>query len=232
MAKMKWDIDGKGVAPTGGAGYTGPDLPKGSWPAKVKRMTVTKIKSEGANKGKPRISVLLEVTGLTGDKEKYNGAPVWDGLNIIPSSLSFVNAFLHGLTDGSDAAKKAIEAAFWDKDKGPDVKAEDNKSGDKVVHIKKIGAYNVNSPDGALMVQITTKPGADLTGNYRPEITGYIPSKVDNLKDVDSDDDFGDDDDDDDIDDIPDEDEDFEDEDDEDDELLTDSEDLPSGSPF
>jgi hypothetical protein len=225
MVKQKWDIDGKGAPPTGNMGYEGPDLPKGSWPAKVKRMTVTKIKSQGENHGKPRISVLLEVSGLTGEKAKFNGAPVWDGLNIIPSSLGFVNAFLHGLTDGSDAAKRQVESWFWDKDKGPDVKTEENKAGEKVVHIKRIGKYQVNSPDGSLVVQITTRPDSDLNGNYRPAITGYIPSKTSNL--VEAEDDFGDDDDDDiENDDIEDEDDDdIEDDEEEDVNLVSDERD-------
>lgn len=206
MAKQKWDIDGKGVDPQAGLTYEGPDLPKGSWPAKVKRMTVGKIKTASENQGKPRISILLEVqTSDIPDKAKYHGAPVWDGLNIISSSVGFVNAFLHGLTDGSDAEKRAIESAFWDKDKGPDVKREENKAGETVTHIKRIGKYLVNSPNGELMVQITTKAGADLQKNYRPEVTGYIPSKVSNLKDVDPEDDYEEDGEDDYLDDVEDE---------------------------
>lgn len=184
MAKMKWDINGKGVAPADGTnmGYNGPDLPKGSWPAKVKRMTVGKIASNTVNKNKPRISVLLEVqTRHLEDKSlhKYHGHPIWDGLNIIESSLPFVNAFLHGLTDGSEAAKRAVESAFWDDDKGPDFKRVKVEKGPRVgtvdTHIIKIGKYQINSPKGDLMVQVTTKDDHDLKGNFRAMVTGYIP---------------------------------------------------------
>lgn len=202
MPRIKWEIDGKGVGPAGGGmGYSGPDLPKGSYVAKVKRMTLGRIKSQGANHNKPRISVLLEVCGPESAKQ-YFGAPVWDGLNIIDSSIPFVNAFLHGLTNGSESEKKAVESAFWPPN-GPMTKKEANKAGDEIVHITKIGKYAINSPNGECLVQITVRAGRDLNGNYRPEISGYLPysgPKPESLDDDEGDDDddidFGDDDDD------------------------------------
>lgn len=208
--RQKWDINGKGKGAATGEGnrYNGPDLPKGSWPAKIKRMTIGAIgenKKPGAqrgdNDGKPRISVLLEVTGLTGDKAKYNGHPIWDGLNIIESSVPFVNAFLHGLTDGSERAKRAVEAAFWDEDKGPitkRVKVEKGPRAGKVdKHIIKIGKYEINSPKGETIVQVTTRAGTvdfgPNKGDYKCEITGYIPGEATKSKadddDLDEDDD-------------------------------------------
>ena len=244
MVKAKWDINGKGVAASEGGGfatYNGPDLPKGSWPAKLKRVVVTKIKSKGANQGKPRLQVLFEIqTNQLDDeaKHKYHGAPVWDGLNIIAGSEGFVNAFLHSLTDGSKAAKNAIESAFWDADKGPDLKRikvdKGPREGQVDTHIIKIGRVKVNSPNGEFMVQITTKPGKDLDGNYRPEVSGYIPfqgeqpsaagGSDDDMDDIDDDDDDMDDgimDDDGDMDgDIDEDDDDDADEDDDDDEPV------------
>lgn len=191
MPRVKWDIDGKGVSPSGGGmGYTGPDLPKGSYVAKVKRMTLGRIKSQGANHGKPRISVLLEICGPERAKE-YFGAPVWDGLNIIDSSLPFVNAFLHGLTDGSEREKKAVEAAFWPPN-GPMTKKEANKAGEDVVHITKIGKYAINSPSGECLVQVTIRPGKTLDGSYRPEISGYLPYEGPKPESVDDEDDEND----------------------------------------
>lgn len=172
MPKVKWDINGTGVAPAG-MGYAGPDLPKGSYTAKVKRMTLDKIKSQGENHGKPRISVLLEICGPE-SQSKYFGAPVWDGLNIIDSSIPFVNAFLHGLTTGSEQAKHEVESAFWPPN-GPIAKRESSSAGKEAVHIKKIGKYNINSPVGETLVQIVTKAGSDLQGNYRPEVSQYLP---------------------------------------------------------
>jgi hypothetical protein len=213
--KMKWDINGKGVAPTaGGSGgnYSGPPLPKGSWPAKIKRITVGQIKS-GANAGKPRLSVLLEVqtAGIEG-KEQYNGAPVWDGLNIMPSGIGYTNAFLHALTDGSESAKRAIESAFWDSDKGPDIKKVQNKSGVDETHIIKIGKVKIDSPNGNMMVQITTKVEKDLSGNDRPGVASYMPHKstIEGANNVAADDDLDDEDDEVDVDD----DDDFDDDDD------------------
>ena len=213
MVKAKWDINGKGAAPAEGGftTYDGPDLPKGSWPAKLKRVVVTKIKSKGANQGKPRLQILFEVqTKQLEDKSKhkYHGAPVWDGLNIIEGSEGFVNAFLHSLTDGSNGQKNAIESAFWDADKGPDIKRtkvdKGPREGQVDTHIIKIGRVKVNSPNGEFMVQITTKAGKDQQGAYRPEVSGYVPfkgeqpgSKRDDDDDEYGDDDLGDDDDDD-----------------------------------
>jgi hypothetical protein len=220
--RVKWDIDGKGVPPsTGGLGYTGPNLPKGSYVAKVKRMTIGAIKSQGENHGKPRISILLEVCGpeRIGNPDPTKsllGAPVWDGLNIIESGRSFVNGFLHALTDGSDAEKRAVEAAFWPPN-GPYAKKEANRNGDEQLHVKKIGKYTIGSPNGELLVQITTKADSDLQDNYRPAVTQYLPYTGPKPESVDSDDE---DEDDDDL--IEDDEEEYDDEDDEDDEEYED----------
>lgn len=198
-ARQKWDINGKGVPAMGGGqqGWNGPDLPKGSWPAKIKRMEITKIAAQGENHGKPRIRILLEVTGLKGDKAKYNGHPIWDGLNIIDGSQGFVNGFLHGLTDGSEAAKRYIESQFWDEDKGPErrrIKVEKGqRKGQIEVHIIKIGKVLINSPKGETIVQVTTRPGVvekgPNKGDYRAEVTGYIPQANSKPSDDDEDED-------------------------------------------
>jgi hypothetical protein len=202
--KLKWDISGKGVKPKqpgegGGNNYEGPNLVKGSYPAKIKRMEVTKITSNTVNKGKPRIRILLEVqTDKIKGKEQYHGAPVWDGLNIIESGKPYVNAFLHALTDGSEKSKRAIEAVFWDEDKGADFKKVRNKKSDEIeVHITKIGRLQINSPNGEKMIQIVTRPGEDNKGNFRPEVAEYLPYTGAGVDDDDSDIDEMDDDDDD-----------------------------------
>lgn len=245
--KGKWEINGKGVAPSAAGGfsnYSGPTPPKGSYPAKVKRMEVVKIKGAGANKGKPRIRILLEIqTKQLPEKElhKYHGAPVWDGLNIIEGSEGFVNGFLHALTNGSAAATAAIESAFWDEDKGPDLKrtkvAAGPREGEVETHVIKVGRAQINSPKGEFMLQITTKMGKDLDGNPRPEVSSYVhytgPKAVGEESDSEGDDDFDDEDDDDMIGDDGDEDEDEDadeeddEEDDEDDEDENDDEDEP-----
>jgi hypothetical protein len=182
--KVKWDITGKGDEAWGSdfQTYNGPVPPKGSYVAKVKRMTLGAIRKEGENKGKPRISVLLELVGGQGanglnDKEwQYLGAPIWDGLNIIKAQTGRVNGFLHALTDGSEAAKRAVETAFWPP-QGPKAEKIERKgeAGGSDVHITQIGKYNIGSPDGECLVRVTTKMSKDLDGNPRAEIQSYIP---------------------------------------------------------
>jgi hypothetical protein len=198
--KLKWDVDGKGDE-AWGAGqnqYTGEIPPKGSYIAKVKRVTQGKIKAAGENKNKPRLSVLLEIVGGQGSDGpvdpdyEYYGAPVWDGINIIKSQTGRANAFVHALTDGSEEAKRAIENKFWPPNM--DVRAEKvvRKSGEEDIHIKSIGPYKINSPNGELLVRIVTKMGNDLEGNKRAEISQYLPytgPKPKNGKVVDDDDD-------------------------------------------
>src|SRR4051812_22461401 len=89
--KLKWDIDGKGEGSWGSSftQYEGEVPPKGSYVARVKRITVDKIKAVGDNHGKPRLNVLLELVGgatsngLDDPNWEYLGAPIWDGLNLI-----------------------------------------------------------------------------------------------------------------------------------------------------
>lgn len=182
--KVKWDVDGKGDEAWGGdfKSYDGPVPPKGNYVCRVKRMTVGAIKS-GDNKGKPRISVLLEVVGGAGadgidDSDyKYLGAPIWDGLNIIKSQTGKVNNFLHALTDGSDSAKRAVETAFWPPN-GPKADKVKKEGKPDVVHIVQIGKHAIGSPDGQLLVRVVTKMGRDLEKNPRAEVSQYLPYQV------------------------------------------------------
>lgn len=216
--KLKWDVDGKGVAPAqGGLGYSGPDLVKGSYVCKVKRMTVGKINKQGENYGKPRITVLLEVCGPE-DASEYFGHPIWEGLNIIESGRPYVNAFLHALTDGSPAEKKAIEAAFWPPN-GPNARKETTKDGSRTdLHIKKIGKYNIGSPNGELLIQVVAKPDSDQQGNFRARVDQYLPYTGPRPE---SDADVDDDEDDDYIDDADDDDDDYDDDDVDDEDLVS-----------
>lgn len=219
--KVKWDLNGKGVAPQqpgegGFSEYAGPELVKGSYPAKIKRVVVGKIgenakpgSKKSANHGKPRISILLEVqTSDIPDKAKYHGHPIWDGLNIIDGGQGFVNAFLHSLTNGSESQKRAIESAFWDDDKGPDFKRVKVEKGPKAgtinTHIVKIGRAVLGPPGkGQFMVQVIAKPDHDLSGAFKAAITEYLPYEGE--QDLPEDDD---DENEDDVDDVEDDDED------------------------
>ncbi len=201
--RLKFDIDGRGDDPAGGMGYNGPDLTKGVYIFKVKRMTMGAIKAAGDNQGKPRISILLELVGPD-SAAKYKGHPVWDGVNIIKSGTGFVNAFLHALTDGSEAEKKAVENSFWGE--GPKADKITNKRGDEEVHIKQIGKYKINSPNGELLVQAVAAPDQDLKGNFRAKVNEYLPYEGKSNASGDDDDDVDDaedDFDDDDLDDSP-----------------------------
>lgn len=182
--KVKWDVDGKGEEAWGGGGdrYEGKVPPKGSYIAKLKRITLGKIAKEGENKGKPRLSVLYEIVGGAGTDNKpgdgdyeYYGAPIWDGVNIIKAQAGRANMFAHALTDGSDAAKREVENKFWPPNM--DIRAERVKrnDGSEDIHIKSIGKYKVNSPNGEILVRIVTKMGKGLDGSPRAEISQVLP---------------------------------------------------------
>lgn len=183
--RLKWDneLTGKGQEAWSG-GYTeykGDVPPKGLYIVRLKRMTMVQIKSE-ANKGKPRLNILFEVVGGAGSNGiedpnyQYLGAPIWDGLNIIKGSEGRAQGFIHALTDGSDAQKKAIENAFWPPNQ--DIRGEKEKSFDgsrEDVHIKSIGKVKIGSPNGQTLLKITTKMGKSLQGEPRAEVAGYLP---------------------------------------------------------
>lgn len=181
--KLKWDVSGKGDDAWGSGNvgpYEGDVPPAGSYVARIKRMTVHKIKKEGENQGKPRLAILLEIVsgaganGLDDPDYQYLGAPVWDSLNIIKNQTGKINGFLHALTDGSDAAKRAVETAFWPPN-GPKAEKEARRDGTEDVHIKEIGAYKINSPNGQHLVRVITKMGSGLDGSPRAEVNSYIP---------------------------------------------------------
>lgn len=184
--KLKWDITGKGDEPWGEGitQYEGEVPPKGSYVVRIKRMTVSAIKAQGVNHGKPRIAILLEVVGGSSSQGvrdtnyPYYGAPIWDGLNIIkdPTATGKINAFLHALTDGSDEAKRAVETAFWPPN-GPDAKKEARRDGTEELHIKKIGKYPIESPAGEFLVRIISKIEPDLQQQPRAAVNQYLPYK-------------------------------------------------------
>jgi len=182
--KVKWDVDGKGEEAWGGSGerYEGKPPPKGVYICKLKRITMSKIKSE-ANKGKPRLNVLLEVVGgqgsdgLNDPNYQYLNAPIWDGVNVIKAQAGRANMFIHALTDGSDAAKREIENAFWPPNMNVKAEKVAKRNGDEEIHIKSIGKYNIGSPNGTILVKVVTKMGRDLNGAPRAEVAQYLPYK-------------------------------------------------------
>jgi hypothetical protein len=184
VMKVKWDVQGKGDEAWGGdmqGGYTGPIPPKGSYVARIKRMTLTKIKTPGENQGKPRLNILLEVVSGAGAESvddsdyKYRGAPIWEGLNIIKSQTGKAQAFIHALTDGSKAQKDYIENVFWPPNMDIKADKETRRDGTEDIHIKKIGKYSINSPNGEMLVRIITKMGKDLESNPKAEVSQYLP---------------------------------------------------------
>lgn len=206
--------------------YSSEVVPKGIYKAKVKRMTMGTINKAGENKGKTRFGILCEVVG--GSKklpDKYIGAGVWTGINVIKSGAGFCNDFINALAGPDEAAQKALRRSFWK----PDILVDDEGN------VIRIGKKKVGSPNGELVVWIKTKMGKDQNGDPRAEVQSFLLPKgakddddedddedEDDVEDADDDDE--DDDDDDDASDDDDEDEDDEDSDDDEDEEDDDDE--------
>ena len=125
--------------------YKGELPPNGAYEAILKVVKVGKIGS-GNDKGKNRLQIVAILDDP--DHPEFNGCPVFDNKNLTEQGVPYVNQFLEALTDGSDAAKKAILKAFWKT--GPIV--DDAKE-----HILKIGRTQVNSPKGTIRVTVGTK---------------------------------------------------------------------------
>ena len=150
-------------------------VPKGVYKAKVKRMTHAVIKKEGPNKGKSRFSILLEIVKTPKLPEKYVGAGVWTGLNVIESGAGLCNDFVNALAGPETARQKALRRAFWT----PDI-AIDNDG-----NVLRIGKKKIGSPNGEIVVTIKTKMGKDQQGNARSEVGSFLIPKSEEEEDDD-----------------------------------------------
>ena len=145
MPKFNLDINGIGAgAAEGRETYSG-ELPKtGTYEGTLKIITVGTIGAQAQNAGKPKLSVGVELKNTPNGA--YDGYVAWGNLNLIDSSIPFVNQFLWCLTNGSESEKTAIEKAFYD---GGIVVDERKK------HVLKIGKFKIESPEGTTPIRVS-----------------------------------------------------------------------------
>jgi hypothetical protein len=139
--------------------WKGPLPPKGSYPAKMKVVQFKEIVN-GKNKGSYRISIVATLD--TGDK--YDGCPVYGGVNLTEQGAQYVNQWLYSLTDGSDAAFKKLQTAFQ---AGPIVD-------EKKENVLKIGSLKINSPEGEQKILISLKQDT-YNGDTSCKIVSFLP---------------------------------------------------------
>lgn len=145
MAKFDIGINGMNTDVAQGREAWGGELPPtGSYEGVLKILSTGVIGSEAKNAGAGKLSVGVELRNTPGGK--YDGYLAWGNLNLIESSLPYINQFLLALTDGSDAQFSAIKQAFYVTKPTTDERKK---------HIEKIGKWNVNSPEGALPIKVS-----------------------------------------------------------------------------
>lgn len=145
MPKFNLDINGVGAgAAEGREAYSG-EIPKtGTYEGILKVITIGTIGAQAQNAGKSKLSVGVELTNTPNGA--YDGFLAWGNLNLIDSSIPFVNQFLWCLTNGSDAEKTAIEKAFY----GGGIVVDERKK-----HVLKIGKYKIESPEGTTPIRVS-----------------------------------------------------------------------------
>jgi hypothetical protein len=163
MPKINFGIaDGADVeASQGFPQYRGKLPENGVYEGVLKVMKVLKI-AKGDNAGKSRLQIV--VTLKDPNYPEYDGCPVFDNKNVTDQGVPFLNQMLESITDGSDAAMKAVKNAFWKT--GPIVDNEKE-------HILKIGKINVNSPQGAIQVLVATKQNT-YNGNTTCQVRQWL----------------------------------------------------------
>jgi hypothetical protein len=183
------DFNGEGAVPEGGS--IAPPKP-GSYIGILRRLSVSSIQN-GPNAGADRLRVGVEITGPKGAKRTDDtsaiGAWVFSGLNVTEQGAGYVNQFMWAITGATtEAEKQKAEKAFWGKGKfdGADVDDSDN--------VIKFGKdIFVNSPDGEIVLGITTKNSPDTRpdhkGEMQADISRYLVPKDDSDDDDDEDDD-------------------------------------------
>lgn len=155
---------------TGGNFYDGPLPVDGLYKGKIVKLFLTKT-VRGENKGQENIMVVCEIT-----EGKYKGAGVAKFLQLTKQGSSWVNQFLHSLTDGSEEQKKAIRHAF--KNIGYEVGEKDSKNRFPIVKIGK-----KTNPIG-LTTSFVTKKRTGTDEVERAEISRFVVPLVDNDEDA------------------------------------------------
>lgn len=153
MPKFNLDINGVGAgAAEGREQWSGEAPPTGTYEGVLKVMSVGVIANQSsANYGKTKFSIGVEFNSKDPNYRKYNGFIAWGNLNMIDSSVPYINQFLHTLTNGSESEKTEIEKAFY----GGGIVVDERKK-----HVTKIGKWNIGSPEGGLpiRVSVSSKP--------------------------------------------------------------------------
>lgn len=152
--------------------WSGPLPPKGSYQAKLKVVQFKEIVN-GKNKGSYRISMVA----ILDTKDKYDGCPVYGGVNLTEQGKQYVNQWLYALTDGSDAEFKKLQKAFMG---GP-------VTDEKKENVTKIGTLKINSPEGEQPILISLKHDT-YNGDTNCKIVSFLPRNGAASSSADSDD--------------------------------------------
>ena len=140
-------------------GWKGPLPPKGSYPAKLKVVQFKEIVN-GKNKGAYRLAMVC----LLDTKDKYDGCPVFGGVNLTEQGAQYVNQWLFALSDGTDAGFKKLQKAFM---AGP-------ITDEKKEHVTKIGTLKIGSPEGEQKILISVKPKT-YEGDTNMNVVSFLP---------------------------------------------------------
>lgn len=156
-------------AAEGREAWSGDVPPTGVYEGLLQVMSVGTIGPNAQNAGKPKFSIGVKLVNTEGGK--YDGYVAWSNLNLIDSSILYINQFLLALTDGSDEQFTKIKKAFYET--GPTV--DERKK-----HVLKIGRWNINSPKGELPVLVSCKKQP---GYFNPETkqTGEASTRIESF---------------------------------------------------
>lgn len=149
MPKFSLDINGVSAgAAEGREAWAGEVPPTGTYKGILKVVQIKEISQDAkveANRGKPKLNIGVELTDCS--DPKFNGYLTWNNLNLVDSSIPYINQFLLALTDGSDSQFEAIKKAFY-----AGFVTDDRKQ-----HVTAIGKWKINSPEGTIPVLVSCK---------------------------------------------------------------------------
>lgn len=145
------------------APYDGPLPPKGTKLAGVIKQFKLKINRNND----PMLNMVVEVSGNTGEKAKYNGLGMWTNINVTEKSAGFVNDFLTTLAAWHKKDPKKLIRSFWQA--GPNV--ADAKPGVGGTPIIAIGDLKINH-DG-MPALVTTRLGTEQDKKTPKAEVGY-----------------------------------------------------------
>lgn len=150
MPKFNLDINGVDVDAAEERQVWSGELPvNGTYEGILKILSIGSISDKAkiaANRGKPKLQIGIELVNT--NEGKYDGFIAWGSINLIESSLPFLNQFLRSLTDGSETQFTEVKKAFYETKPIVD---ETRK------HVLKIGRWKTDSPNGTMPVKVTLK---------------------------------------------------------------------------